>query len=252
MIHAFNFTCLRDRELSDLMETTLYKYAPKGTTLKVVNTDTDPKYAGYGNGSGFPQGMLKIAYMKTMSFADDDWVLSVDSDVVFGNGRVFELLDPKYGIIGIQGQQPWDTFYGKWAHMSGCLIFLRGDVARQMTLWPSHAFGDIRQNHFKPYGITENEDVMLSYFARMQGADAFDVCSAHGIASSDFEGDVLAYSRRDWISSGITPEFYEYRKNKQYFKSFYHLNYCPTQFLGEPVDGKWDIPSVLKRKGIEI
>lgn len=239
MIHAFNFTCLRDRDLSELMETTLYKYAPKGTTLKVVNTDTDPKYAGYGNGSGWPQGMLKIAYMKTMSFADDDWVLSVDSDVVFGNGKVFELLDPKYGIIGIQGQQPWDTFYGKWAHMSGCLIFLRGDVARQMTLWQSNIFDEIRYNHFKYFGITENEDVMLSYFARMQGAEAFDVCSVPGVTSGNFEQDIVNCGEIEGIG---------FRK----MASFYHLNYCPTQFLGEPVDGKWGIASVLKKKGAVI
>lgn len=241
MIHAFNFTCHRDRELSELMETTLYKYAHRGTRLKVINTDTDPKYAGYGNGSGWPQGMRKIAYLKTMSFADDDWVLSVDSDVVFCNGKVFELLDPKYGIIGIQGQQPWDTFYGKWAHMSGCLIFLRGDIARQMTLWPAHTFDDVRQNHFKAYDITENEDVMLSYFAMMAGADGFDVCSVPGIASSDFEQDIRAVD----MVKGIG-------KNPSMMSSFYHLNYCPTKFLGEPVTGKWDLPSVLKKKGIEI
>lgn len=233
MIHAFNFTCHRDRDLSELMETTLYKYAPKGTRLKVINTDTDPKYAGYGNGAGWPQGMRKIAYLKTMSFADDDWVLSVDSDVVFCNGKVFELLDPKYGIIGIQGQQPWDTFYGKWAHMSGCLIFLRGDVARQMTLWPAHTFDDIRQNHFKAYDITENEDVMLSYFARMTGAMPFDIS---GHSSNDLEDHLMI----------------ERLGAKVIFASFYHLNYCPTKFLGYHVTGKWDIPSVLKKKGIEI
>jgi hypothetical protein len=223
------------------MTNTLQKYCPIDVKINVINTDTDPKYAGYGNGSGWPQGMLKIAYMKTMSFADDDWVLSVDSDVVFGNGKVFELLDQKYGIIGIQGQQPWDTFYGKWAHMSGCLIFLRGDFARQMTLSQPNTFDWIRQDHFKPYGITENEDVMLSYFARMQGAKAFDLCSVPGITSSDFEQDIRAME----IVKGMG-------KNSSLISSFYHLNYCPAQFLGDPVSGKWDIPSVLKKKGIVI
>lgn len=246
MIHAFNFTCDRDKDLSHLMGTTMAKYCPTKFELTVINTDRI--YAGYGNGSGWPQGMLKIAYMKTMSFADDDWVLSVDSDVVFGNGKVFELLDPKYGIIGIQGQQPWDTFYGKWAHMSGCLIFLRGDVARQMTLWPSHAFDDIRHNHFKPYGITENEDVMLSYFARMQGANSFDVCSVPGITSCNFELDL----KMAMIYEQTFTERFLVDIDHSMFSSFYHLNYCPTQFLGEPVSGKWDIPSVLKREGIEI
>lgn len=230
-------------ELSELMELTLKKYCPIDLSFHRINTDIDPLYKGYLNGAGWPQGMRKIAYLKTMSFADDDWVLSVDSDVVFCNGKVFELLDHQYGIIGIQGQQPWDTFYGKWAHMSGCLIFLRGDIARQMTLWPLHAFDDIRQNHFKDFNITENEDVMLSYFARMQGAEAFDVCSVPGIASSDFEGDTInKISFPAGNSTGSHPKM----------ASFYHLNYCPTKFLGEPVSGKWEITSVLKKKGIEI
>jgi hypothetical protein len=247
-IHAFNFTCHRDRELSELMETTIYKYCPHDVSLKVVNTDTDPKYARYGNGAGWEAGMMKIAYMKTISFADDDWVLSVDSDVVFGNRKVFDLLDPKYGIIGIQGQQPWDTFYGKWAHMSGCLIFLRGDIARQMTLWQPNTFDAIRQNHFKEFSITENEDVMLSYFARMQGAEEFDVSSVPGITSNDFEQDVnngiiIEQTFKDDIIVDL---------DRSEMASFYHLNYCPTQFLGEPVTGKWDLPSVLKKKGIDI
>ena len=233
MIHAFNFTCNRDAALSELMETTLYKYCKKEVRLKVINTDTNAEYAGYGNGSGYPQGMLKIHYLRSIAaqLKDDDWCMSVDSDVVFCNGDVFDQLDPAYGIIGILGHQPWDTVYGKksWAHMSGCLIFLRGDIVKEMCSWSDEAFERIRQEQFKGCGITENEDVMLSYFAMLCRASQKDVS---GLTSGDFEGTC-----KD-----------EYHK----FASFYHLNYCPTQFLGDPVDGKWDIPAVLKQKGIEL
>lgn len=236
MIHAFNFSCNRDRDLSELMTRTLLKYCDDLQAVVTINTDQSPEFCRYKNGAGWEAGIMKIAYMKTMSFADDDWVLSVDSDVVFCNSDVFKALDPKYGIIGILGQQPWDTFYGKWAHMSGCLIFLRGDVARQMTLWQQNTFDAIRQNHFKDFAITENEDVMLSYFARMQGAEQKDISEFH---SSNFEENLIYCAK---LFAPFTD-----------MHSFYHLNYNPETFLGVPMHGaKWDIPRVLKMKGIEL
>lgn len=239
MIHAFNFTCHRDWNLSELMVKTLNKYCPVEVKINVINTDTDPKYCRYGNGAGWEAGMMKIDYMKTMSFADDDWVLSVDSDVIFTNGKVFDLLDLIYGILGIMGQQPWDTLYGKWAHMSGCLIFMRGDIAREICSWSDDAFNRIRYEQFKSYGITENEDVMLSYFAMLASAIEKDIGQIPGITSGNFEQDIVNCGSIEDIG---------FRE----MASFYHLNYCPTQFLGETVSGKWDIPAVLKKKGIVI
>lgn len=238
MIHAFNFTCARDRELSELMETTLYKYCTHDVRLKVINTDMPGPYEHYGNGSGWPQGMMKISYLRSIiaQVKDDDWVLSVDSDVVFCNGDVFKALDPAYGIIGVLGQQPWNTIYGKknWAHMSGCLIFLRGDVAREICSWSDEAFGRIRYEQFKTCYITENEDVMISYFAYLAKADQKDISILH---SGDFEGHI---------------NLIKLLGHQMKMAPFYHLNYCPTQFLGESVEGKWDIPRVLKMKGIEL
>jgi hypothetical protein len=223
------------------METTLYKYCKHDVRLKVINTDTNPEYVGYGNGSGYPQGMLKIHYIRSIAaqLKDDDWVLSVDSDVVFCNGDVFDQLDLDYGIIGILGQQPWDTIYGKknWAHMSGCLIFLRGDVAKQICSWSAEAFERIRQEQFKSCGITENEDVMLSYFAMLCAAPQKDISSFSG---NNFEQDIR--------NRFIIPN-----SEIKRMKSFYHLNYNPEHFLGIKLGGaKWGIAGVLKQAGIEI
>jgi hypothetical protein len=216
------------------MVKTLNRHCPVDINVKIVNTDIDPLYKGYGNGAGWPQGMMKVACMKTMSFADDDWVLSVDSDMVFCNGDVFKHIDPKYGIIGVLGQQPWDTVYGKWAHMSGCLIFLRGDIAREICSWSEQAFDRIRFEQFKPCNMTENEDVMLSYFAMLAKAEQKDISEFH---SGNFEGDLIDHDKIIGHS----------------LNGFYHLNYNPTHFLGEPVNGaKWEIPRVLKMKGIEL
>jgi hypothetical protein len=193
--------------------------------------------------------MRKISYLHSIvaQLKDNDWVLSVDSDVVFCNGDVFDQLDMAYGIIGILGQQPWDTVYGKknWAHMSGCLIFLRGDVVKQICSWSDEAFERIRQEQFKSCGITENEDVMLSYFAMLCAAPQKDISAFSG---NNFDGDLLN-AKFEFIES--YGEWHFEGKIKG-MKSVYHLNYCPTQFIGEPVIGKWEIPAVLKQKGIEL
>jgi hypothetical protein len=255
MIHAFSFTCNRDAELSELMVTTFLKYC-LNRDISVSNTDTIEAYKSYGNGSGWQASMMKLKGMsdviKTKDVQDDDFILSVDSDVVFCSPEVFKYADLAYGIIGTKHRPEFHTHFQSWSHMSGALIFFRGDIAKKMVELSEETLNNIRFQHFKPYNLTENEDVVLSYLAKYVGAEWFDLGIVPDLTSGDFERDVLAFSRRDWISSGITNEFYEYQKNKKYLKSFYHLNYCPTQFLGESIDGKWRIPSVLKVKGIEL
>jgi hypothetical protein len=244
MIYAFNFTCGRDLELSELMRVTLVKYYPSDISIHSINTDTNPDYSGYGNGGGWPQGMLKVKYLRSMDFKDDDFVLSIDSDVVFCNSDVFRYIDPAYGIIGTQHQQPYNSEFGKFGHMSGAMILLRGDIARKIANLSEKETDKIRFGHFKPYSITENEDVILSYFAKYVGAESFDLGSVPGLSSGDFEADV-SYNNLMYDD--------QFRPvHGQSLKSFYHLNYCPTQFMGEPVSGKWDIPKVLKQKGIEL
>ena len=232
MIHAFNFTCNRDFELSLLMMTTYYKYCPSGT-ISITNTDVTPAYKDYGNGAGWNASMMKLKALsdivKTKRIKDDDYILSVDSDVVFTSSEVFSYVKD-HGIIGTKHHPEFNTINGRWSHMSGALIFIRGDIAKAMVNMNEDNLNRIRFKHFKPFDLTENEDVVLSYLASHVGANQFDI-GGIGLSSGDFEGNV---------------------QQKDKLKSFYHLNYCPTMFLGEQVNGKWDIPSVLKKKGIEL
>lgn len=237
MIYAFNFSCDRDQELSNLMVHTLYKHCPNIKELAVINTDHHEEYKGYGNGAGWQASMLKLNRLRQFNPGDEDFVLSVDSDVVFTSPEVFKHLDPQYGIIGIKHRPEFGTRFGKWSHMSGALIFIRGDIAKKIGLLADYVLANIRFDHFKPFNLTENEDVVLSYLASYVEASQFDLGSIPGLSSGDFESDIDFYSRFGFYSNP---------------RSFYHLNYCPTQFLGEPVGGKWDIPSVLKKKGIEL
>lgn len=237
MIYAVNMTCARDQELEDLMASTLAKHCPECEVLLSINTDGTP----YGNGAGWGASMMKLDAIRELlrenDVKDTDYVLSVDSDVVFTSHEVFKYVTNDYGIIGIKHKPNFNTMRGHWSHMSGALIFLRGDIAIKMANLDDSTLDSIRYKHFKPYNLTENEDVVLSYLANYVGANHFDLGSVPGLSSGDFESDVY----NAWFHREAFP-----------YKSFYHLNYCPTQFLGEPVAGKWMIPSILKQKGIEL
>lgn len=256
MIHAFNFTCHRDMDLSILMRTTLMDQCKPLGRIHRYNTDTEERFKGYGNGSGWPASMLKLNAMREIvgygTVKDDDYILSVDSDVVFTSPEVFRYVK-QYGIIGIKHRPDFSTKFGPWSHMSGALIFIRGDVAHEMVKLSDEVLNGIRFNHFKPYNLTENEDVVLSYLAKYVGADYFDLGSVPGLSSGDFESDIKKLIEVNYLQGKLTigfpgsDPFYS-----SPMRSFYHLNYCPTQFLGEPVDGKWMIPSILKQKGIEL
>lgn len=231
MIHAFNFSCNRDLALSMLMVNTFKKHCQDGS-ISVTNTDVAPHAKGYGNGSGWQASMMKLKALSDTILAkqvsDDDYILSVDSDVVFTSPEVFKYVT-EFGIIGTKHRPEFYTHFGPWSHMSGALIFFRGDVAKRMAALRENTLNNIRFQHFKAYNLTENEDVVLSYLARNVGANYFDLGTIPNLSSGNFESD---------ISTG--------------FKSFYHLNYCPTRFLGKFVTGKWDIPEVLTRKGVNL
>jgi hypothetical protein len=246
MIYAVNMTCSRDAELEELMAKTLEKYCPECKVLLSLNTD-DTHYA---NGAGWEASMMKLEAIRQLlsenEITDKDFVLSVDSDVVFCSPQVFKYADPQYGIIGIKHNLLYPTFFGEWSHMSGALIFIRGDIAKKICALSVDELNNIRFNHFKPFDMTENEDVVLSYLASYVGAQQFAL-PGH-LSSGDFEGDVIGTYRIGSLSKGqIMGDMITHR-----IKSFYHLNYCPTQFMGEPVDGKWRIPGVLKIKNIEL
>jgi hypothetical protein len=241
MIYAVNMTCARDFELEELMAKTLAKHCPECQVLLSLDTDGTQ----YANGAAWGPSMMKLEAIRQLlnenDIKDNDFVLSVDSDVVFTSPEVFKYADPLFGIVGTRHRPEYHTHFKSWGHMSGALIFIRGDIAKKMASLTESELTNIRFQHFKPYSLTENEDVVLSYLARFVGANYFDLGEVPGLTSGDFEGEI----RRDLLMMAND-------SNNDNQPSFYHLNYCPTQFLGEPVTGKWDIPRILKQKGIEL
>lgn len=238
MIHAFCFTCDRDNDLCELMVRTLYTHCKNIVRLRVFNTDHNPDLKEYGNGAGWGASMLKLNELRKLAVGipDDDYIMSVDSDVVFGSPEIFNHVH-SYGIIGTRHRPEYYTHFGPWGHMSGALIFFRGDVAKRMAALSLDDLDRIRYAHFKGYRLTENEDVVLSYLARYVDANYFDIGNIPGLSSNNFESDVLKF---------------DFSQGAERLASFYHLNYCPKLFMDEPVAGKWDIPKVLNRKKIEL
>ena len=237
MIHAFNFCGERDRRLGDLMETTLRKYAGK---FLGSFTQKDMDAAGYGNGAGWEAAMLKLDAMRSVvqkkKVKDDDWVLSVDSDVVFCSSELFtyikmleSLIYEKSGIVGIlQGAPLTQCKMGDLYNFSGCAIFIRGNFAKAITSLSPERLTEVRAE-FKEFVICENEDVVISYLA--QGVGAAPRALPNHLYHSDFG--------------------FEHDLKAGQLCSFYHLNYGGmTRFMDTDVTGKWDIPKVLRRKKV--
>lgn len=236
MIHAFNFTGARDLDLADLMKNTLCKYCAMLASFESKNVDG----MGYGNGFSWESSMLKLdalrELVKNKEPKDYDWILSVDSDVVFLNRQFFEWLNVvqsfrynNYSIIGIMQTGPLaQTAIGPLNNMSGCSLYIKADIAKKIVALTQQELDSVREQ-FKAYVLCENEDVILSYLAQMLGAKALP------IPEFMYNGDL-----NDELTNGKPT------------KSFYHLNYSPTEFLGVTCSGKWDIPRILRLKGIEL
>jgi len=232
MIFAFSFTYPPDEALSNLMCKTLIKYSvPHLANIRVVQTG-GRQYTSYLNGAGWGPSMMKLnelSYIcESFNVRADDYILSVDSDVIFTSSQVFNYVDGTYGLIGVQHQQPYNTALGMFGHMSGALIFIRGDIAHKMANLTDDELGKIRQEHFVRFNLTENEDIVLSYLAKLCGANELNLPNE--------------------LTSGNLQEDF----NSNQLRSFYHLNFNPETFLGEPCVKKQNIPGIFESKWIEL
>lgn len=223
MIYALNICGTRDIELSEMMRRTLKDNCEDLVMFERRNLDN----LGWGNGAGWEASMLKVNAIKSVmriGLQDTDFILCVDSDIVFCTDEVFTFVKAEYGIIGIKNATDAPTPLGPLKHMSGALIFLRADIAKQIARLTKEQLTEVRRQ-FKSVILTENEDVVISYLAQMLGAEYCDLPGY--LCDGNFEED---------LRTG-------------YLKSFYHLNYKPGSFLGVRVNGKEDIPMAMKQAG---
>lgn len=180
---------------------------------------------GWGNGCAWNGGILKIAAIRMMLNSgwvnDDDYILSVDSDVLFTDNKIFDDLE-NAGLAGpVQlHNPPITTRFGQWSHVSGCCAFIRGDIARKVIELPETLYSAINEE-FRRDNLATNEDILVSYMANYCGAVTRPL--NHHMCH-DLEAELI---RRE--------------KNG----SFFHFNVGATTFLGVQITGKWDIPKTL-------
>jgi len=102
---------------------------PKVQNIGIVEKNTDgviTKHGSYGNGAGWGASMMKLDLIRkalqSYDVKDTDFILSVDSDVIFTSPEAFKYADPAYGIIGIKHRPEFNTMRGLWSHMSGAQV----------------------------------------------------------------------------------------------------------------------------------
>lgn len=235
-IIPFTFSCDRDLELFKFMHETIqpyinstqYVYFEDQKELNLSNVVCLQREPGYGNGGYWQGAFLKFKALREIvsltNPADDDYVLSADSDTAYTSGLIFEPLSR--GLCGVQNSTTIKTKIGEFAHMSGAAIFIRGDAAKKIAQLTDLIVNSM-QRDFVEYGIAQCEDILLSYLAIYCGADTQDLMKyLHQEDPQDYYAGRISDSMKQ--------------------KSLFHFNYFPTTFLGQNISGKWDIPQAIK------
>lgn len=182
---------------------------------------------GWGNGCHWSGGVMKVAaireVIKQADVSDDDYILGVDSDVLFTSNRIFDDLEGA-GLAGpMQLHNPPTTSrFGSWSHVSGCCMLIRGDIAKKIAELPDVAYQHINEE-FRRDNLATNEDVLVSYLACYVGA--------------------IQRPLNHHVEQNLDDYF---RRNKPN-GSFFHFNMPAGIFLGIQVTGKWDIPKTLRQ-----
>jgi hypothetical protein len=233
VIHAFNFCGYLHVDLRDMMRQTFEKYCPMPFTFRTFDRDAE----GYNNGGGWIAAMLKFQAFKDIAkeMNEEDWIVSIDSDVAFTSDEIFKFVLSRPETVGITGilqvGELAKCALGDLHNFSGCLMWIRGSIAKKMAAIEDT---DSIRAQFIQHTVCENEDVVLSYIAQLCGAHAqrvpFELYNSH-LDPNHLHDDILLGK----------------------LKSFYHLQYWEGQeFLGHKLGGKWEIPGILKSKGIEL
>ncbi len=169
--------------------------------------------------------MMKVRMLKNFEIAPDDYLLCIDSDVLVFANPLFKWVESNPGdFLGVQNYIGIETVHGTLRHMGGCIQFIKGNILSKINQISDSELLEIRRQ-FQALVLCENEDIVVSYLALAVGAKFAEI--PNELRIGDFFGDL----------------------QRGTMESFYHLNMIMTEFLGEPVKGKWEIARVLKQKG---
>lgn len=222
MFYCLNFTGHRDLLLSKTMEAMFRQHSV--VRVQIFKRIWCEDYGVWGNGAGWEASMHKVKILRQFDIEENDFLVCIDSDVLFFTSEVTRFVNESDGeFFGIQNVITVKTLQGDLNHMGGCLTFIKGNILKKINAITDEQLFHVR-NEFKAVNLTENEDVVISYLAARVGAK------------------FVGFPPELW-SGGIEQDL-----RNGCPKSFYHVNYSPTEFLGIPVTGKWDIPKALTQK----
>lgn len=182
-------------------------------------------YGVWGNGAGFEASLHKVQILRQFEIEENDFLVCIDSDVLFFTPEVTKFVTESDGdFLGIKNEITVHTLQGDLNHIGGCLTFIKGNILKKINQFTDEQLFHVR-NEFKAVDLCENEDIVISYLAQRVGAK------------------IVGLPEYLW-SGGIEQDL-----RNGCPKSFYHVNYSPTEFMGENVTGKWDIPKALTKLG---
>lgn len=249
---SYSFGCSRDAELSIMSALSIQKYTGgnhfifiEGKDFPVYEKITPPNLKlclrpnGFGNGSGWEASMIKLnilryqmanaEYADGVKMNDKDIIIYADSDCFLISDLIFKKLED-CDFQGLEHKPYYNTKLGEFGHISGCMNFMSVRFSKMLSTLTDDALSEIR-NEFKEFTVTENEDVLMSYLIKCIGG------RLNGINS-----EIMNPKNIEDVLSNI--------KDYKDKNSVVHLNYPMTSFMDSPLTGKWDVPRILKEKGI--
>jgi len=192
--HILNLTCLRDWSLTKMMFESVREFVPDlgNRFISIEHKDwpsdqiPDCHYMVRPEGLGqwgWPSSMIKVGVLRecAASIGQNEYIVSVDSDVWFTGARIFhEVAMNRPAIAGHMHDIKSRTHLGPFAHLSGACMFIRGDVLRSICFDVPYAEVEATM---RSEDLCVNEDVVVSYLARWCGYQLSHIPNEHWNAS---------------------------------------------------------------------
>lgn len=177
--HCLNLTHPKDWPLTTMLRESIREFLPNrgvmftsvevaDLTAMVHDIPLDDfillREPGFGQWC-WQSSMVKVAMLRQASnvVGNSDYLVCVDSDVHFTSRRIFTWInDNMPAIAGGMHSEQKATRYGMFAHLSGCCMFIRGDVLRSICYGVDYA--EI-EREIRATTLSTNEDVVVSYIA---------------------------------------------------------------------------------------
>ena len=251
-IYPFTYICYRDWDLFRLLVASAEKIADPRMMPWTAYYDREQPLSdgmhgfcdkhrivrharpdGFFPWCGWKSAMSKLYGWKSMllqdGIEDSDYIAYFDSDTVLWNSGLLDALTNPYDFIGFPHSVTTyiEEFGRQWSWLSGAFQAMKASCIHMLP-WLSPPELTTIKDKMLVYGLSHNEDVVISFLAAFVGA------TENRLNGRDYHEDDFEAAFR----GELTP------------RSFSHFNYHPQEFLGHKVSGKWDIPKAVEKTGL--